>query len=312
MPPPLRPSGQEPAPHHREGSDPPDQPPVLEATLTYSSRELLRKKNFADLNQEELAAIKRLLATLSWQFERQRSRRYQPGKRPWLDLRHMLRSNLQYGGEMLEWAYQEPRFKPRPLVIIADISGSMERYSRLLLHFAYSLSCQYGSKVENYVFSTRLTRITRQLRGQDIDQVLEKISQQVPDWSGGTRIGEALKQFNYQWGRRVLSHGAVVLLISDGWDRGDANLLRAEIARLQRSCYRLIWLNPLLGSEGYEPLTCGMQTALPFIDSFLPVHNLASLEDLAAHLHHIDKRRPIRRQVTGYDSLDSNHERNTF
>jgi uncharacterized protein with von Willebrand factor type A (vWA) domain len=147
------------------------------------------------------------------------------------------------------------------------------------------------------VFSTRLTRITRQLSGREVEQALREVSSMVPDWSGGTRIGDALKSFNFDWSRRVLSQGAVVLLISDGWDRGDANLLHTEISRLQRSCYRLIWLNPLLGSGQYEPLTRGMRTALPYVDDFLPVHNLASLEDLAKHLQEIDQTRPERRQT---------------
>jgi hypothetical protein len=146
------------------------------------------------------------------------------------------------------------------------------------------------------VFSTRLTRITRQVRGREVDLALREVSHSVQDWSGGTRIGEALKTFNFDWGRRVLGHGAVVLLISDGWDRGDVELLRLEMARLQRNCHRLIWLNPLLGSPEYEPLTRGMQAALPYVDDFLPVHNLASLEDLAQRLANLDRRPLARRQ----------------
>jgi uncharacterized protein with von Willebrand factor type A (vWA) domain len=167
----------------------------------------------------------------------------------------------------------------------------MERYTRLLLHFIYGLTQTLNQPVEAFVFSTRLTRITRQLRNRDIDQALNEVSLVVQDWAGGTRTGESLKDFNYFWGRRVLGRGAVVLIISDGWDRGDTDILEQEIARLQRSCYRLIWLNPLLGSPSYEPLTRGMQTSLPYIDDFLPVHNLASLEDLAGHLAGLDKRR---------------------
>jgi uncharacterized protein with von Willebrand factor type A (vWA) domain len=153
--------------------------------------------------------------------------------------------------------------------------------------------------VESFVFSTRLTRITYQLKYKDVDAVIKEVSQTVPDWSGGTRIGDALKRFNYDWARRVSGHGAVILLISDGWDRGDPGLLTNEISRLQRSCHRLIWLNPLLGSPDYEPLTRGMQSALPYIDNFLPVHNLASLEELAVQLIQMEKRRPLRRQHVG-------------
>ena len=174
----------------------------------------------------------------------------------------------------------------------------MERYTRLLLHFLYSLAEGLDQKVEVFVFSTRLTRITRQLRGRDVDKALKEVSHAVPDWAGGTRIGDAVKAINFRWGRRVLGKGAVVVLISDGWDRGDPALLDAEMGRLQRSCHRLIWLNPLLGSARYEPLTRGMQAALPHIDDFLPVHNLASLGDLATHLAQLTaEKRPFRRQT---------------
>ena len=273
-----------------------DEPPIIQVTLTYSAREVLRHKDFAELTGEELEAIKRLMAAIVWQLGERRTRRKQPGPGQLLDLRRTLRSNLKYGGEVLEWAYREPKVKPRPLIIVADISGSMERYTRLLLHFIYSMTAGLGQPVESFVFSTRLTRITRQLRGRDVDQALREVSRSVPDWSGGTRIGEALKTFNFDWGRRVLGHGAVVLLISDGWDRGDVDLLRAEMARLQRNCHRLIWLNPLLGSAQYEPLTRGIRAALPYIDDFLPVHNLASLEELARRLSALDRRPAMRRQ----------------
>lgn len=272
-----------------------DQSPVIQVTLTYSAREVLRHKDFGELTGEELEAIQRLMRELVWELGQRRTRRQQPGRGRLLDLRRILRRNLRHGGEVFEWATLEPKFKPRPLVIIADISGSMERYTRLLLHFVYALAEGLDQHVEAFVFSTRLTRITRQLRDRDADRALRAVAHAVPDWSGGTRIGEALKMFNFDWGRRVLGRGAVVLLISDGWDRGDIELLRTEMARLQRSCYRLIWLNPLLGSPQYKPLTRGMQAALPYIDDFLPVHNLASLEDLAEHLARLDERRYARR-----------------
>ncbi len=208
-----------------------------------------------------------------------------------------MRRNLRYGGEIFDWAEREPKRKPRPLVIIADVSGSMERYTRLLLLFTYGLARALEQKVEAFVFSTRLTRITRQLRERNLERALREVSHAVPDWSGGTRIGEALRSFNFDWGRRVLGRGALTLVISDGWDCGDPQVLRDEIARLQRSSRRLIWLNPLLGSPDYEPLTRGIQTALPYIDDFLPVHNLASLEDLAEHLGNLSERRPPRRQT---------------
>ncbi len=293
--PPLR---QPPAatPQDEDNQAPADEPPIVQVTLTYSAREVLRRKDFSALTGEELDAIKQLIATLVWQLGERRTRRKQPGHGLLLDLRRTLRRNMRYGGEVIEWAYREPKVKPRPLVIIADISGSMERYTRLLLHFIYSLTAGLHQPVEAFVFGTRLTHITRQLDRRDVDQALQEVTRVVPDWSGGTRIGEALKSFNFDWGRRVLGRGAVVLLISDGWDRGDVDLLRVEMARLQRSCHRLIWLNPLLGSPDYEPLTRGMQAALPYVDDFLPVHNLASLEDLARRLSDLDRRPLARRQ----------------
>jgi uncharacterized protein with von Willebrand factor type A (vWA) domain len=304
--PPLREQSTD-GPAGQRDFSPDGEPPIVEATLTYSAREVLRRKDFAELTGEELEAIKQLMTTLIWQLGERRTRRKQPGAGQLLDLRRAVRHNFKFGGEMLQWMYREPKVRPRPLIMIADISGSMERYTRLLLHFIYSLAVGLDQPVEAFVFSTHLTRITRQLRGRDVDRALREVSLAVPDWSGGTRIGEALKAFNFDWGRRVLGRGAVTLLISDGWDRGDADLLRMEIARLQRSCYRLIWLNPLLGSPQYEPLTRGMQAALPYIDDFLPVHNLASLEDLAQRLSELDQRPLLRRQ-----QVKNNYARSSF
>jgi len=270
--------------------------PLLDLTQMYSAQEILRQKDFSELDPDELIAVKNLISQLIWQLGQKKTRRYRPGRGLRIDMRRSLRRNLQYGGEILQWSYRQPKIKPRPLVVIADISGSMERYTKLLLHFTYSLAIGLEQLVESFVFSTRLTRITYQLKNKNVDVVIKEVSQTVPDWSGGTRIGEALKRFNYDWTRRVSGHGAVILLISDGWDRGAPGLLTNEISRLQRSCHRLIWLNPLLGSPEYEPLTRGMQAALPYIDDFLPIHNLASLEELAVQLIRMEKRRPLRRQ----------------
>uniref|UniRef100_UPI002ACD3356 vWA domain-containing protein n=1 Tax=Chloroflexus sp. TaxID=1904827 RepID=UPI002ACD3356 len=212
-----------------------------------------------------------------------------------LDMRRTLRQSWRFGGEPVELAWRDIRTEPRPLVLICDISGSMERYSRILLQFAHAISAGLGD-VETFVFGTRLTRITRQLRHKDIDDAIDAVSKHVVDWSGGTRIGEAIKEFNFRWGRRVLGRSPVVMVISDGWDRGEPELLSREMDRLQRSCHRLIWLNPLLGTPGYEPLTVGMQAALPFVDDFLPVHNLVSLEQLGAKLASLSAQRPLRRQ----------------
>jgi uncharacterized protein with von Willebrand factor type A (vWA) domain len=233
---------------------------------------------------------------MRWQIEERPTRRRRPDRRGRvLDFRRTLRRSTRYGGELVELAWRETRTTPRPLVVICDISGSMERYSRILLQFVHAIT-EGVDEVESFVFGTRLTRITRQLRHRDIDDALDAVSKHVLDWSGGTRIGDAVKEFNFRWGRRVLGRGPVVLLISDGWDRGEPELLRREMDRLQRSCHRLIWLNPLLGSPGYEPLTVGMQAALPFVDDFLPVHNLVSLEQLGAKLATLAAKAPARRQ----------------
>jgi uncharacterized protein with von Willebrand factor type A (vWA) domain len=291
IPPPLEIPEEAPEMETDEGASDSEDMVVIEITKTYSARDVLQNKDFADLSSQEMEAVKKMMQQLNLRLGERRTRRKRPGREHNIDLRRTLRKSYQYGGEVLTWARREARHKPRPLVIIADISGSMERYTRLLLHFIYGLTQTLNQPVEAFVFSTRLTRITRQLRNRDIDQALNEVSLVVQDWAGGTRTGESLKDFNYFWGRRVLGRGAVVLIISDGWDRGDTDILEQEIARLQRSCYRLIWLNPLLGSPSYEPLTRGMQTSLPYIDDFLPVHNLASLEDLAGHLAGLDKRR---------------------
>jgi uncharacterized protein with von Willebrand factor type A (vWA) domain len=264
--------------------------------IRYSPAEALRHKDFAELDSEELERVKPLLAKLQWKLGQRHTRRWQRGTGYDIDVRLMLRQSLRHGGEPLQVFRRKHRSKPRRLVVIADISGSMERYSSLLLHFIFGLSQSLNSHTEAFVFSTRLTRITRQMLSQDVEHALGGIAKQVPDWSGGTRIGQALKTFNFNWTRRVLARGAVVLLVSDGWDRGDAGLLRVEMARLQRSSYRLIWLNPLLGSPDYEPLTRGMQEALPFVDDFLPIHNLSSVEQLASRLEGLEDRRPLRKQ----------------
>jgi len=288
-------------PRRRDEEPPPDeeqreQQEELELQLTFSRDELLRKKDFAQCSWEEVQAARLLIQRMRWRLEERRTRRRRAARRGrQLDFRRTLRRNMRYGGELVQLAWRETRTAPRPLVVICDISGSMERYSRILLQFVHAITAGLG-EVESFVFGTRLTRITRQLRQKDIDDALDAVSKHVVDWSGGTRIGDAVKEFNYRWGRRVLGRGPVVLLISDGWDRGDPTLLRREMDRLQRSCHRLIWLNPLLGSPGYEPLTLGMQAALPFVDDFLPVHNLISLEQLGARLASLAERPTARRQ----------------
>jgi uncharacterized protein with von Willebrand factor type A (vWA) domain len=263
---------------------------VIEVTRTYSDREILRNKNFAEMTSEESEMIKQLISRLHWSASERRTRRKRPGKGHLVDMRRTLRRSLRSEGEVFSWAYREPKFKPRPLIVIADISGSMERYTRILLHFIYGMKAALSQPVEAFVFSTHLTRITRPLQTRDLDLALKNVGTVVNDWASGTRIGESLKYFNFEWGRRVLGRGAAVIIISDGWDRGDVELMKREMARLKRNCHRLIWLNPLIGSKDYEPLTRGIQAALPHIDDFLPVHNLASLEDLSYKLADLNKR----------------------
>jgi len=173
-------------------------------------------------------------------------------------------------------------------VLLCDVSGSMERYSRMLLHFSHALGRRHA-RVEVFVFSTALTRITNELRTRGLDAAVTGAANAVPDWSGGTRIGDALKTLHQRWMRRVLHGGPVVLLISDGWDRGDPEILRRQVARLQRSCHRLIWLNPLIGTPDYAPLTRGLQAALPYVDDFLPARTLTNLVDLSLHLNSISR-----------------------
>ena len=257
---------------------------AFEEIPSYSAREVLRRRDFGSLSEAEIDEVRRSIDDLVWRLGEKRTRRLRPGGRQRLDLRRTLRGSLHHGGEVLEWARRQPRHKPRPIVVICDISGSMERYTRLLLYFVYSLTQGLGQRVEAFAFGTRLTRLSHHLRIRDLDRALSGVAEAVLDWSGGTRIGDCLKSFNYDWGRRVLGGGAVVLLISDGWDRGEPERLAREMDRLAKSCHRLIWLNPLLGSPDYEPLTRGMQAALPHVDDFLPVHDLASLEALARRL----------------------------
>jgi len=263
---------------------------------SYSRVEVLRERDFDTLTEAEMAEVRRLIRLMRLPAGLTRSRRARPGGRDRLDIRRLLRRSLRFGGELLVFSWKSPTQRPRPLVLLCDISGSMERYTRLLLNFTYALKTA-STRVEAFVFATRLTRITHLLRSHDIDAALNRVMASVDDWSGGTRIGEAIETFNRRYARRVLSHGATVAIISDGWDRGDANQMRSAIARLQRSCHRLIWMNPLMGAPGYEPLTLGLQAALPFVDDFLPAHNLANLEALGTLLLETAGRRPVRRQT---------------
>ncbi|MBC8171172.1 MAG: VWA domain-containing protein [Anaerolineae bacterium] len=300
--PPPRPPSKSLLPPAAEPDDlnlPEGEPDFIATIPTYSTNEVLRQKNFSEMTGEELLQTQQVMERLPWSLGMRKSRRFVPGAGRQTDLRRLMRGNLRYGGEILSLPTRKIKLKPRPLVLLCDISGSMERYTRVLLQFTYTLA-NTMYQVEAFVFATQLTRITRSIRRKSVDAALKEVGMTVKDWGAGTRTGDALKLFNYRWSRRVLGRGAVVLLITDGWDRGDPEMLRREIARLQHSCHRLIWLNPLLGSEVYEPLTRGAQALLPFVDDFLPVHNLASLDALARELWRVDWRRP---QRTAYAHL---------
>ncbi len=255
------------------------------AIQTYSQHETLRRKDFGAFTRSEIKEAKQLMRALPWRTGERATRRMMRGGDECFDARATMRCNLKYGGELLDPAWKKTRYKPRPLVVLCDISGSMENYSRMLLHFVHALRERrdgyIATHTECFVFGTQLTRITRQLRTRSVERALRGVADAVADWSGGTRIGDAVKTFNFRWARRVLRPGAVVLLISDGWDRGDPDVLAREMARLKRNVFRTIWLNPLLASADYEPLTRGLQAALPYVDDFLPAHNFSSLEGLA-------------------------------
>ena len=269
----------------RSADDGPDAAASPETHLkTWSDSGALAGKDFAAFTTDELAEARAALSQLVWQPGRRRTRRWIRGRGARIDLRRAIAESLRSGGEVVKLPRRTRRVRPRPLVLLCDVSGSMERYSRMLLHFAHAVT-QRHRRVETFVFSTRLTRVTRALRAVGPDEALASVSESVADWSGGTRIGAVMKEFHQRWSRRVLHGGPVALLISDGWDRGDPVELGDQIARLQRSCHRLIWLNPLIGTADYAPLTRGLQAALPFVDDFLPVRTLINLAQLAIHLN---------------------------
>lgn len=267
-------------------------PPRL-AAGAWSAREALRRRDFAELTPEERLAAERLLADLGWRLGVRQTRRWARAAHGALDLRRLVRRNLTRSGELVDLPRRRRRERPRPLIVLGDVSGSMERYTRMLLQFLCGVAAG-PQAVESFVFATRLTRITRQVSRRGSNAALDAVARRVQDWGGGTRIGDALRAFNVHWGRRVMRHGPVAIIVSDGWDRGDPALLARELARLRRSCHRIVWLNPLLGSEGYEPLTRGMRAALPLVHDFLPAHNLASFEQLAAHLRALSPSRHAR------------------
>lgn len=263
------------------------------AVHTYSPDEIWRRKDLAEFTAEDMALAEAALAKLAWSPGVRLTRRWICGSGTRIDLRRLLQANRRNAGEILEIPTRVRRVAPRPLILICDVSGSMEPYARMLLLFAHAVAGGERT-VEVFVFSTRLTRVTRQFSAVRMDAAMAGLRDTVGDWSSGTRIGDAIHTFNVQWARRVLRRGPVVLLISDGWDLGDSAILGREMARLQRNVFRLVWLNPLLGSPGYEPLARGMRAALPFVDDFVPVHNMESLETLARNLNTLSETRAVR------------------
>ena len=288
---------QKPPPSSRrvaEAMTPPRQPPQpppeaeerppLEVAMTVSERERLQSMDFEAMSATEITEAKREIRRLVLPLEDRPTRRFRPDPEgPSVDLRATIRASLHMGGEILTLARRRKVVRPPPLVALCDISGSMARYAQILLHFLHAVTND-RDRVHSFLFGTRLTNVTRQLRHRDPEVAFELVSHIVPDWSGGTRIGEALELFNRQWARRVLGQGAVVLLITDGLDRDGAKGLAEATDRLRRSCRRLVWLNPLLRYEGFQPRSQGIRAMLPHVDEFRTVHNLHSLRALVDSL----------------------------
>jgi uncharacterized protein len=258
-----------------------------EIRLSVSDKEILQKKDFAQMTAAEIAEVTRAIANMKLPQAELRTRRYRPDARGLrLDMRRTLRGSLRTGGDIIDIRKLGRIEKPAPIVALLDISGSMSEYTRLFLHFLHAVT-DARKRVSVFLFGTRLTNVTRSLRARDVDEALAKCSSAVEDWAGGTRIATSLHTFNKLWGRRVLGQGAIVLLISDGLEREADARLAFEMDRLHRSCRRLIWLNPLLRYGGFEPKAQGIKMMLPHVDEFRPVHNLKSIEALIEALSSI-------------------------
>ncbi|WP_264713707.1 vWA domain-containing protein [Limobrevibacterium gyesilva] len=263
---------------------PQDEPPQIEADMTVSERERLQQMDFEAMSAADIANAKTEIRRLALPLSLHRTRRLRPDPAgPHVDLRATIRSSLRHGGEILSIDSSRRVTRPPPLVALCDISGSMSRYAQILLHFLHAVAND-RDRVSVFLFGTRLSNITRQLRHRDPEVAFQLVAHAVPDWSGGTRIGEALSLFNRNWARRVLGQGAVVLLITDGLDRDGATGLAENMERLHKSCRRVIWLNPLLRWDGFEPKSQGIRAMLPHVDEFRPIHNLASLRELVETL----------------------------
>nr|MDE0500147.1 VWA domain-containing protein [bacterium] len=268
-----------------------DAGPEMETFTGASWTERLSHKDFSELTKIEQAQVRSLLAQMMWRPAPVKSRRRRPssaGDRP--DLRRSLRKCVGPEGDLIKLEGSERKRRPRPILFIADVSGSMERYTEMLLYFAHAARARLG-RMETFVFSTRLTRITRQLMRRNPTEALSQVSGSVEDWSGGTRIGECLRSFNYDWSRRVTRGGPVALIVSDGWDRGDPAMLSDEMERLRRTVHRLVWVNPLASREGYSPETRGMRAALPHVDDFLAGGRLSDLATLVSLLESLPERK---------------------
>jgi len=256
----------------------------VEARYTASQREVLRAKDFEQMSAGEEAAARQAIAKMRLNRLELPTRRFQTSKgRGVIDMRATLAASMRSGGAVIDLKYKKPCRREPPLVVLLDISGSMASYSRMLLHFLHALMNE-RDRVQVFVFGTRLTNITRQLARRDVDEALASVSSAVEDWSGGTRIGACLAEFNLKWSRRVLGQNAHVLLMSDGLERDDDGVLELEMARLKRSTRRLVWLNPLLRYDGFEAKASGVRKIMAHVDEFRPVHNLASLDELASAL----------------------------
>lgn len=267
------------------GEEKPVESPKLEldARLTASADDVLRTRDFAQMSAQEMVEARRRIATLRMPDDEAPTRRFRPEPRgARFDMRATLRSSLATGGLFLAPRLKGPKHRPPPVVALVDISGSMGDYSRAILHFLHALS--ETRRVHSFLFGTRLTNVTRALRSRDPDAALDAVAGAAKDWAGGTRIAASLHAFNKDWSRRVLAQNPVVLLITDGLERDPDARLEAEIDRLHRSCRRLVWLNPLLRYQGFEPKARGVKALLPHVDEFRPVHNLASLEALVEAL----------------------------
>ncbi|MGH2363755.1 MAG: vWA domain-containing protein [Chloroflexota bacterium] len=255
-----------------------------EEVAGYSATERLEGKDFSLFEADELEEMIRVTLKLARKMATRLSRRMKAARHSSVvDRRRTMRLNLKYGGDVLELAHKRRKIKKTKLVLLCDVSGSMDVYSRFLLQFIYALQSNFV-KTESFVFSTQLSRVTEYFRENDIFDALDKISKEVLDWSGGTRIGASLRTFNADWAASVLDQKTVVIILSDGWDTGDVDVLEAEMAELRRRAGRVIWLNPLMANPGYQPLCRGMRTALPYVQVFAPAHNLASLMDLESAL----------------------------